>query len=125
MGSFSAFVSANVKNSTGYREGDDHASYSFLANFDLGATGHPHEPSEAELNCAQRLKPFMQENRLSLTAIDMIGGKISQINLTSPGLVRQTNEAMGEKLEVRMQDFYEEAYRRHAERLKKKSSRFV
>jgi glutathione synthase len=93
-------------------------SDSFLANFDLGATGHPHEPSEAELNCAQRLKPFMQENRLYFTAIDIIGGNISEINLTSPGLVRQTNEAMGEKLEVRMQDFYEETYRRHAERLR-------
>ena len=85
---------------------------SFLANFDFGARGLAHDPSPEEIHIAQRLKPFMEENRLYFTAIDIIAGKISEINLTSPGLLRQTNQVMGRKLEVELEDFFEAEFRR-------------
>ena len=84
----------------------------FLANFDFGASGKAHEPTREELQVAEALRDFMRTNRLYLTAIDIIGGRISEINLTSPGLLRQTNRVMGKSLERELQDFFEAEYRR-------------
>ncbi len=76
-----------------------------------------HKCESAQGSRAVMVQAFFEEvhlgeTRLTLLNGEAIAGKISEINLTSPGLLRQTNQVMGRKLEVELEDFFEAEFRR-------------
>ncbi|MCK5686560.1 hypothetical protein KAJ27_20660, partial [bacterium] len=83
------------------------AENNFCCNLAQGATCHKLILSEEEKSNLSRLCLFLVENGLYFVAVDMIGGKLCEINLTSPGLVTEMNELNNVKLEVEMQDIFE------------------
>lgn len=60
----------------------------FRANLALGATGHVVEPDADDRRIAARLAPELRARGLVLVGIDVIGGRLTEVNVTSPtGLV--------------------------------------
>ena len=63
----------------------------FKANFDFGATGKPYSLNEKELELCMKIGAFFKRHEIVLGALDIIDSKISEINITSPGLLVETN----------------------------------
>lgn len=71
------------------KEGD------FLANTARGATLHSFEPSiEIKKRAAKVAETLWREDQLAFVGFDIIGGLISEINLTSPRLLQQNPDNM-------------------------------
>ena len=79
----------------------------FRCNLAQGATCHKLDLSKEELSNLSGLCQFLVENGMYFVAVDMIDGKLCEINLTSPGLVTEMNEINDVRLEVEMQDIFE------------------
>ncbi|HQB00064.1 MAG: hypothetical protein KBC30_03030 [Planctomycetes bacterium] len=63
---------------------------SFKANFDFGASGIPYELTPHEQKLCKTIGTYCKQHKLHFTALDIIGGYISEINMTSPGLLMET-----------------------------------
>jgi glutathione synthase len=72
---------------------------SFLASLDFGAKVIPYILSEKDKEIVQVTGKFLKEKGIILASLDVIDGNLSEINITSPGLLKHTNEVMGIKLE--------------------------
>ena len=83
------------------------AEKNFRCNLDQGATCHKLSLSEEKISKLSILCKFLSENGLYFVAVDMIDGKLCEINLTSPGLVTEMNAINNEKLEIIMQNEFE------------------
>ncbi len=64
----------------------------FLGNIHQGAHCEPAQPSASELEAIAELRPFLRDNGLFLVGADFIGGKLTELNITSPSAVRQINQ---------------------------------
>lgn len=71
----------------------------FLANPDLGATLDTTELTAREKILAEELGRFFRQNGVFLAGVDLIGEKLTEINVTSPGLLWELNEAYGAQFE--------------------------
>ena len=80
---------------------------SFKANFDPGSRGERCELSSADLAICAALKPFLRQQGFVLVAIDIIDGLLSEINVTSPGLLVETNAINGSHSECAVVDCFE------------------
>jgi hypothetical protein len=67
----------------------------FLANPDLGASVRPSPLSAKEKRLCADLAPFLRKNGIFFAGIDVIGEKLTEINITSPGMLWEWNEADG------------------------------
>lgn len=83
------------------------AEENFLCNLDQGATCHKLDLPEDEIAKIAGLGPFLVEQGLYFVAVDMIGGKLCEINVTSPGLIHEMNRINSQQLQTRMQDLFE------------------
>ena len=63
--------------------------------------------SQRELEICEAVKPLLKMEGLFLAGLDIVAGYLTEINVTSPTLVRQINETQGIKLEERIMDFFE------------------
>jgi len=61
-----------------------HADGVELNNLDAGGTAHPAELDERDLEICAALKDGLIENGVVFSGIDVIGGKLIEINVTSP-----------------------------------------
>ncbi|MDP8214310.1 MAG: hypothetical protein RAO92_07040 [Candidatus Euphemobacter frigidus] len=65
---------------------------SFKANFDFGAHGAPHILTEKEGEISRAVGAFCSEEDIVLSALDIIAGHLSEFNITSPGLLAESNQ---------------------------------
>ena len=68
------------------------AEGSFKANFDFGARGVPHSLTKAESEICRVVGAFCRKEGIILSALDIIGEKLSEFNITSPGLLAESNQ---------------------------------
>lgn len=64
---------------------------SFKANFDSGARGEPHRLTGREREICFRVGKFCRRRGIALAALDLIDGRLSEFNITSPGLLVESN----------------------------------
>jgi len=83
------------------------AAGSFLASTDFGARCVPCELSDRDRRLCSAVGPFLRDRGILFAALDVIDGHLSEINLTSPGLLKHTNDVMGGRLEVDLEDAVE------------------
>ena len=70
----------------------------YLANIHQGARCEKTQITPEEQSAIETIAPFLREHGLILAGIDFIGGKITEINITSPSAIRQINQVMGEDI---------------------------
>ncbi len=75
------------------------AAGSFKANFDFGARGVPHELNEREREICRSVGNFCRKEGIVLSALDLIGGFLSEFNITSPGLLVESNRVNSSRCE--------------------------
>ena len=78
------------------------ADGSFMGNIHQGAKCEAATLSDHEKEIVQALAAFLKSHGVFMAGIDLIGGKITEINLTSPSAVRQINEVSGIQIQKRI-----------------------
>ncbi len=73
-----------------------HADGVELNNLDAGGTAHPAELDEADLEICAAIKDGLIENGVVFSGIDVIGGKLIEINVTSPTGLQELCRFSGE-----------------------------
>jgi len=76
------------------------AAGNFLGNIHQGAKCVSATLTADEKVIIQELAPMLRENEVFMVGLDLIGGQITEINLTSPSAVRQINDVMGEQIQI-------------------------
>jgi glutathione synthase len=64
----------------------------FLASLDFGASLVKHSPNNKELKIIKKVGDYLLKNKILFAALDIIDGNLSEINITSPGLIHEMNE---------------------------------
>ena len=64
----------------------------FLTNPALGGHLRPTKLSAREKKLCADLTPFLRKNKIFFAGIDLIGEKLTEVNITSPGLLWEWNE---------------------------------
>lgn len=64
-------------------------------NMHVGASVEPCEMTERDLRICDALKPFLVENDLIFTGIDVIGGWLTEVNVTSPTGIQECARLYG------------------------------
>jgi glutathione synthase len=72
--------------------------YEFRGNMALGGQAVATEITERDRQIAARLKPLLQAKGLYLVGIDIIGGYLTEINVTSPTGIREIDRLSGTQL---------------------------
>lgn len=73
---------------------------SFIANLHLGSHAKKTHLTKREIKICSELKPFLKKNGLFFVGIDVIGGQLTEINVTSPTGIKQINELNQTKIET-------------------------
>lgn len=65
----------------------------FMANSNFGSTRHQYHPSPKEIHTVEDMaKRLLNKYQLKVIGFDMIGGKVSEINVTSPRLLHADDD---------------------------------
>ncbi len=84
------------------------ASGEVRANMHVGGRPLKTEITKAEMDICEAIGPALQERGLIFVGIDVIGGKyLTEINVTSPTGIQETNRFNGVKLEAEIWDAIE------------------
>lgn len=78
-----------------------------LANIHQGARVEQTELTPRELAIVAAVGPFLKKHGLWLAGLDVIGGFLTEINVTSPSALVQINTVSGEHAEIRVVDTLE------------------
>lgn len=78
-----------------------------LANIHQGATVEPTELTARERAIVAEVGAFLRREQLWLAGLDLIGGHLTEVNVTSPSALRQINAVTGQHLEQVVVDFLE------------------
>ena len=78
---------------------------SFICNFHSGGRPSPTEITKDDFYICNQIKDFLIDNHIYFAGIDIIGGKLTEINITSPTCVQEINRANNAKLEENVLDF--------------------
>ncbi|HUP57900.1 MAG TPA: hypothetical protein VM598_10640, partial [Bdellovibrionota bacterium] len=70
----------------------------FRVNLDQGSRVVATRLTAAEKKAAARISAALRKRRIRMAAVDLIEAKITDFNLTSPGLITQMEEILGENL---------------------------
>ncbi len=70
----------------------------FLANIARGATYHSHSLSEPLLKECQLICDELLKDGIELVAFDILADRVSEVNVTCPGLMVEVSSAKGENL---------------------------
>ena len=79
-------------------------SGSFLANIHQGARCEATTLTEFEAMAIKRIAPFLRQQGIFFAGLDFIGSYLTEINITSPSAIRQINQVMNQKIEVKLVD---------------------
>ncbi len=72
----------------------------FRANMAAGGSYKDCSLSAADRQICARLKPFCQQHGIMLAGIDIIGGKLTEINITSPTCLQEINRLNPDKEKI-------------------------
>ncbi len=72
------------------------------ANLHVGGTGVKAALDEDDRRIVERLAPWLQRDGLFLVGIDVIGGKLTEVNVTSPTGIQEMNALDGARYEERV-----------------------
>jgi glutathione synthase len=72
--------------------------HEFRGNMAVGAQAVPAEITDRDREIARRLQPVLQAAGLYLVGIDVIGGYLTEINVTSPTGIREIDRLQGTQL---------------------------
>ena len=75
------------------------------ANFASGGSAAPALLTPRDREICRRLAPALSELGLWLVGIDVIGGRLTEVNVTSPTGLVEIDALNGESLEARVIDF--------------------
>lgn len=64
-------------------------------NMHVGATVSPCEMTDRDLFICERLAPYLRENGLVFAGIDVIGGQLTEVNVTSPTGIQECTRLYG------------------------------
>ncbi|PIE46165.1 MAG: glutathione synthase [Gammaproteobacteria bacterium] len=70
----------------------------FRANLATGGLGEVQALTERELQLCQYIKPMIKDLGLLFVGLDVIGGYITEINVTSPTCIREIEAETGERI---------------------------
>jgi glutathione synthase len=79
----------------------------FRTNVHAGGAVYPHQVSVRERRICQIIKPKLLADGLYFVGIDIIDGKLVEINCVSPGGIPRINQLTGDRLEKQVVDFIE------------------
>lgn len=82
------------------------------SNLHVGGTAHPTELTPREEEICRRLGPELKRRGLIFTGIDVIGGYLTEINVTSPTGIRQVKKFGGADISAMIWDAIEARHRR-------------
>ena len=86
------------------------------ANLHVGARPSKTETTDADRRIIERLAPFLRREGLYFVGVDVIGGYLTEVNVTSPTGVQEVNALAGSCLEARVIDWVEHRLRERDER---------
>ena len=89
------------------------AEREFRANFHVGGTGVRADLDEDDRRIAERIAPALRRDGLFFVGIDVIGGRLTEVNVTSPTGVQEINDLEGRRLEVEILDGIEHKLAEH------------
>lgn len=78
--------------------------HTFLANPDLGATLSKTTLTSREKKMCREIGDFFKKNGIFFAGLDVIDGKLTEINFTSPGLLWEWNELTQKRYERKIVD---------------------
>lgn len=79
----------------------------FRANLSVGGSMRRAVLSTREKELVGQMKPFLKQNGLYFVGLDVIGGYLSEINVTSPSGIPEIRALEGLRLEKKIADFIE------------------
>jgi glutathione synthase len=85
----------------------------FRANIRVGGQEHAHQLTDAERHICEVIRPRLITDGLFFVGIDVIGGKLVEINCVSPGGIPRINRFNNVQLEKRVIDFVETRVKSH------------
>ncbi|NIQ97813.1 MAG: glutathione synthase [Desulfuromonadales bacterium] len=80
---------------------------SFRSNVNAGGHCVPCDLGEEERAVCRRIGPWLKRNGIYLAGIDIVAGKVLEVNITSPSCLREINTLYGTCLERDIVDFVE------------------
>lgn len=80
-----------------YHSGDDHRN-----NFAAGGKARQTDITAADRKICDTLQPYLNELGIFLAGVDIIGGKLIEINVTSPTCLREMQEYYSEDLAAKI-----------------------
>ena len=86
------------------------AASDLRANMHVGGTAKPSVLDERDLEICRRLAPELSRRGLIFVGIDVIGGYLTEINLTSPTGLQEVNRFDGVALEAQILDWIEQRH---------------
>ncbi len=95
--------------------GDDHRS-----NISAGGTFKKHNLTEAEKKLCKKIGPKLVKDGLYFVGIDVINGKLVEVNVMSPGGLVQINKASKIKIQQKIVDYFEEVVENRGKALERK-----
>lgn len=78
------------------------------SNVHVGGSAAPAELTDADRKIIDTIAPRLTADRLFFVGLDVIGGKLIEVNVTSPTLIQQMSRLSGENLSARVIDRLEE-----------------
>lgn len=84
------------------------------SNVHVGGSAAPAELSDADRTIIDTIAPRLRSDGLFFVGLDVIGGKLIEVNVTSPTLIQQMSRLCGEDLSARVIDRLEDKVRRAA-----------
>jgi glutathione synthase len=79
----------------------------------VGGSAAPAEVSDADRQIIETIAPRLLADRLFFVGLDVIGGKLIEVNVTSPTLLQQMSRLVGENLSAVVIDRLEDKVRAH------------
>ena len=81
------------------------------SNVHVGGSAAPAEVSDADRKIIETIAPRLRADGLFFVGLDVIGGKLIEVNVTSPTLIQQMSRLVGENLSAIVIDRLEEKVR--------------
>lgn len=81
------------------------------SNVHVGGSAVPAEVTDADLEIVSTMRERLLADRLFFVGLDVIGGKLIEVNVTSPTLIQQMSRLTGENLSARVIQRLEEKVR--------------
>lgn len=77
------------------------------SNISAGGSAIAHELTEVELEICKKVGPILKRDGIDFAGIDIINGKLIEINVTSPGGIMEVNDLSKVNLQAKVIDYVE------------------